>query len=348
MFIAIAVFAWIVLLINNRINTEKTIDPRSGAEPINLPIISIDTNTNLGLFKEGLSANNIEAGLPLWPKTKNTQFQNLAAAESLIQNAKYSRFPMGCIVDIYPFPRDPSNWQLLDQPQYGGTYGRFNLKDWLDYIANSQSEPIITVNTQGRHTYTSCVNGAYFEGTAQDASNMVQFFNKPNDGINPWANLRASLGYPDPIGVKYWQIGNEPYSDNREGGTNFTTLEARVINYAQTVVEFSRAMKQVDPTIKIAAVTFAHRASPGVNGVRTMPPLSPQFYKDQLYSVASFEQSIDMVSTHNEQRGGCDDETAYVHALTRQNERTDTLRSLFPGKMIYFDETSLCTEPKKS
>lgn len=50
--------------------------------------------------------------------------------------------------------------------------------------------------------------------TAQDAADWVEYMNaavgtNPRGGI-AWADVRAANGHPQPYGVKFWEIGNEP------------------------------------------------------------------------------------------------------------------------------------------
>lgn len=43
--------------------------------------------------------------------------------------------------------------------------------------------------------------------TAQDAADMVEFCNGP--ATSTWGRVRANLGFPDPLNVRYFEIGNE-------------------------------------------------------------------------------------------------------------------------------------------
>ncbi|MBM4301822.1 MAG: hypothetical protein FJ121_09895 [Deltaproteobacteria bacterium] len=62
-----------------------------------------------------------------------------------------------------------------------------------------------------------------------------------------WAQKRVALGYPQPFGATYWEVGNEVYDKNEIGFTS-----AR--RYAQDFAAFAKAMKGVDPHIKVGAV----------------------------------------------------------------------------------------------
>ncbi len=43
--------------------------------------------------------------------------------------------------------------------------------------------------------------------SAQDAANLVEFLNGPADST--WGARRAALGFPEPLGVRYFEVGNE-------------------------------------------------------------------------------------------------------------------------------------------
>lgn len=86
---------------------------------------------------------------------------------------------------------------------------------------------------------------------AKDAADWVAYCNLPA-GTHPMADLRASHGYPEPFGVKYWELDNEV----------FRWFEAD--DYAWAAVIYSREMKKVDPTIQIGLSSYGGRpGSPG-------------------------------------------------------------------------------------
>jgi alpha-N-arabinofuranosidase len=81
------------------------------------------------------------------------------------------------------------------------------------------AEPLLCVRWTGR--------------TPADAAAQVEYFNGPAD--SPMGRLRAEHGHPEPYGVRYWQIGNEVAGDE----------------YNRSLADFARAMKQVDPRIRL-------------------------------------------------------------------------------------------------
>jgi len=88
-----------------------------------------------------------------------------------------------------------------------------------------------------------CVNAG--EGNADEAAHWVEYCNGSAD--TEYGKLRAANGHPEPYHVKYWGVGNEMYGDWQLGH-----LGAK--QYALKAVEFARAMRAVDPSIKLIAV----------------------------------------------------------------------------------------------
>jgi hypothetical protein len=130
---------------------------------------------------------------------------------------KMVRYPGGSYADIY-------HWKDHTAP---GGYVAPNT-DFDTYMASVKAagaKPIVIAN--------------YGTGTAQEAAEWVAYANTTKR-----------------YGVKYWEIGNENYGNGHYG----TAWEAdehedkSPTAYANAVVEYARAMKAVDPTIKIGAV----------------------------------------------------------------------------------------------
>jgi alpha-L-arabinofuranosidase len=85
-----------------------------------------------------------------------------------------------------------------------------------------------------------CVN--ILTGTADRAADWVSYCNGSKEsGLGA---LRKQHGYPDLLKVKYWELDNEAY---RRFGWE---------EYARRCVEYSKAMKSVDPDIKLVMVGY--------------------------------------------------------------------------------------------
>jgi alpha-L-arabinofuranosidase len=91
-------------------------------------------------------------------------------------------------------------------------------------------EPYITVN-------------AGF-GDAWSAAQYVEYTNGP--ATTPMGRLRAANGHPEPYNVKFWGIGNEMWGSWQFG---YMPLDQFIVKHRM----FARAMRQVDPTIKLIA-----------------------------------------------------------------------------------------------
>ncbi len=150
----------------------------------------------------------------------------------------FSRFPGGGAVHWY-------NWKdavgpIAQRPLYPDGKGNnlpitFGLPEFLRNAKDIGAIPVITISE--------------FVGTAQDATDLVEYLNGPNDGAHPWAQLRAADGHPEPWGVVWFEYGNETTYGDESTGTKVTP-DQYVANY----LAYRTAMKTMDPNIKLGAV----------------------------------------------------------------------------------------------
>ena len=108
----------------------------------------------------------------------------------------------------------------------------FGTDEFIDLCRRVGSEPLIVVNI-----------GMFPERSGeadylQEAKDWVQYCNGPAD--SEWGKVRAQNGHPEPYDVKYWEIDNETWQMDAE-------------EYVEAVNRFAPALKEVDPSIKIAA-----------------------------------------------------------------------------------------------
>lgn len=216
-------------------------------------------NTYVGYSNYGAGAWNPAEQKP-WPATL------LLAKNARIQVA---RFPGGCGTHFYDWKKTIG--PLSSRPNY-----QFGLDEFLSVAEQIGAQPIITVS--------------YFTGTKQDAANLVEYLNAPNDGTNPgggvdWAKMRALNGYAKPYEVIFFEFGNEVYHGNHRDIEHVHPRE-----YANRFIEYVVEMKKIDPNIKLGAVT--------------LKPFSPEkraIYKKEwnkmLFSVAG--RHIDFLIDHS-------------------------------------------------
>ena len=121
-------------------------------------------------------------------------------------------------------------WGGLESNQIGTA-------EFIDFCRQVKSEPLMCVNFQGdgRRQYREA-KGSIRWGDAQEAADWVAYCNDPDNAE------RRGHGIADPLTIRYWQLGNETSYDNR----GFNKAEA-----IEKTVEFSKAMRAVDPSIKI-------------------------------------------------------------------------------------------------
>jgi alpha-N-arabinofuranosidase len=80
------------------------------------------------------------------------------------------------------------------------------------------------------------------EGNATEAAAWVEYCNGSAD--TRWGSVRAAHGHPAPWRVPIWSLGNEMYGDWQLGHLTAT-------DYGLKAVEFARAMRAVDPGVKL-------------------------------------------------------------------------------------------------
>jgi alpha-N-arabinofuranosidase len=137
----------------------------------------------------------------------------------------YRWFPGVGPVDARPTLPNPA-WESLEYNLYG-------TDEFLTYCKVVGCEPMI------------CINAG--DGTPEEAADWVEYCNGSVD--TPMGRLRAENGHPEPYGVKLWEIGNE--LDGRHQ-VSWTTAGG----YADRYNQFVKAMRAVDPDLRILACGF--------------------------------------------------------------------------------------------
>lgn len=114
---------------------------------------------------------------------------------------------------------------------------QFGTADMIELCRRLTAEPYFCVNMGS--------------GTAEEAMHWVEYCNSTANTY--YANLRRQHGYEEPFHVKYWGLGNEMYGDWQ---MEYKSAE----DYAKRAVEFAKAMKWVDPSIKLVACGYEQDA----------------------------------------------------------------------------------------
>lgn len=193
------------------------------------------------------------------------------------------RFPGGNFVSGYEWRNaigDPDKrppimdpvWHAV-QPNDVGTDEFVTLCRLLDV------EPYVTVN-------------AGF-GDEWSAAQLVEYAN--GAASTPMGKLRAANGHPQPYHIKFWGIGNEPWGEWQLG---FMPVAQWELKHNM----FAKAMRRVDPSIKLIAAGAMPDAMTGskqaqrINGQIVPEYLSPADWSGNL--LAHCLDNMDLLSEH--------------------------------------------------
>ncbi|MGW7329101.1 LPXTG cell wall anchor domain-containing protein [Streptomyces sp. NPDC054840] len=168
------------------------------------------------------------------------------------------RFPGGSGADDY-------HWKTHTMGNGGWIVPNTDFDRFMATAKKVGAEPILTAN--------------YGSGTPQEAADWVKYAN-------------VDKGY----GVKYWEIGNEVYGNghygNGKGWETDTHADKSPKEYGKNLVAYSKAMKAVDPKVKIGAVL----TTPGFWPDAEKAPGDSADWNNTVLSIAG--SSIDFVIVH--------------------------------------------------
>lgn len=130
------------------------------------------------------------------------------------------RFPGGCFADSYDWrdgigpaekrPRRTNFWEGIEPKDGAASHkydpNQFGTNEFVHFCKLIGSQPYLAANLRSL--------------PALEFDHWVEYCNAPA-GSTTLADLRASTGYPEPYGVRYWGVGNESWGC----GGNFTAQE---------------------------------------------------------------------------------------------------------------------------
>ena len=141
------------------------------------------------------------------------------------------------------------------------------------------------------------VNGGF--GDAWSAAQLVEYTN--GSITTPMGKLRAANGHREPYHIKFWGVGNEPWGEWQLGFMPVTQWELKHNMFA-------KAMRQVDPSIKLIA---AGAMPDAMTGSKQAKRLNGQIVPDYLSAgdwsgnlLAHCLENMDMISEHFYSRSG--------------------------------------------
>lgn len=202
------------------------------------------------------------------------------------------RYPGGSYADLYHWSTHTATTHKAGSAEPGVPYvaAATHFGNFIGLIESIGARALITVN------YGSNPQGTG-PGVPQEAAAWVAYANgSPTSTtvigmdatgtdwktVGHWASLRAAeklpvddgqnflrIAHPAPVGIKYWEVGNELYGNGFYYGGEGWEEDLNVphdgtprrgnpllspVKYGETFPLFAQAMKAVDPTIKVGAV----------------------------------------------------------------------------------------------
>jgi len=158
------------------------------------------------------------------------------------------RYPGGCFADSYHWqdgigPREkrpvrPNRaWGMASKTVGPDVLNQFGTDEFILFCRELDAEPMLTVNVG--------------TGTPEEAAAWVEYCNGP--ASSKWGAERARNGHREPFNVRYWCVGNEMWN-LIDGG--FTASR-----YGRVYLDFARAMRAVDPELKLLLSGFTDSAN---------------------------------------------------------------------------------------
>ena len=169
---------------------------------------------------------------------------------------------------------------------------RFGTDEFLHYAETIKTEPYI------------CINLGL--GSINDARDWVEYTN--SDKRTYWADQRRKNGRERPYNVKYWALGNEIDGPWQLGHKNAE-------EYSRFALEAAKAMRGIDPTIKLVASGSSNYGADWLLWNRTV--------------LQTLRNQIDYIALHTYINNGPNDFERYLGGWQQTVERyIDTTRGL--------------------
>jgi alpha-N-arabinofuranosidase len=235
--------------------------------------VAIDTTKVIKTFDRKLVGSNIEwfqEGDGIF-STQTGGLIDLDVTAAKDMGVGLIRFPGGTLADYYlwqdgigPRSKRPIRPNVLSG---GVSANDFGTPELLTFAQRTGADILMQTDV--------------ISDTAASAAAWVNYCNIATNAE------RIADGFPTPYPVRYWEIGNEQYMSSQGSSTPASFISAS--EYSQRFLQWSAAMKAVDPTIKVGAVT-------GKNFGPYAFVADPNWNKTVLQNAA---KQIDFLALHN-------------------------------------------------
>ncbi|MBR7063337.1 MAG: hypothetical protein IKI42_09935 [Clostridia bacterium] len=126
------------------------------------------------------------------------------------------------------------------------------------------------------------------EQGAKDAAAWVEYCN--GDASTEGGRMRIANGREKPYNVRYWEMDNECHRWFRPD------------EYARTCVLYSRAMKAVDPSIKIGMISYCY-GNEALSGMLEIAGEDIDFLADRGFGENDLEYKLALITGYNQKHG---------------------------------------------
>ncbi len=113
---------------------------------------------------------------------------------------------------------------------------QFGTDEFIQFCKDIGAEPMLVINCFGPE------NNVGQELLLEEAVQWLEYCN--GDRNTEFGNLRSRNGNPEPYNVKFWEIGNEAWSN----------IDVR--EYIRRYIPFAKTLKEKDPSIKLIATGY--------------------------------------------------------------------------------------------
>lgn len=244
--------------------------PQGTATPLATVVPSKTAEITIDAVADGIPVDTRVLGtnLPAWVNPQrmgNDAFRRRTTAA----NFSTIRIPGGSWSNAY-------DWLACEQVENGGNdpacFWPWAAKpsDFIDFIRSSGAEAMYTVNMNGTAKEAAALV-AFFNGTANDDGIIgIDVRGRDWGKVSDWAKLREAHGSPQPLAIRYWEIGNEIYggkpgsgADCSEwgwedvwtcDGTEYVTGIGSGVERREGYLEYREEMRAVDSSIQVGAV----------------------------------------------------------------------------------------------
>ncbi|WP_405541154.1 cellulose-binding protein [Streptomyces phaeochromogenes] len=211
----------------------------------------------------------VDAGTSLGTVPSSGVGLNTGVGDDRMGTAKVTSLMKAAGVRLLRYPggsgADDFHWKTHTMGNGGWIVPNTDFDSFMATAKKVGAQPILTAN--------------YGSGTPKEAADWVKYAN-------------VDKGY----GVKYWEIGNEVYGNghyaNGKGWETDNHADKSPKEYGKNLVAYAKAMKAVDPTVKIGAVL----TTPGGWPDKEKAPGDSADWNNTVLSIAG--SSIDFVIVH--------------------------------------------------